>query len=467
MYRKILLLITLAIVSGFFYLDQINDTTARIVLDETHFYELPIVVLLFIAFASGMIISLINSFIIDAKRFVRDMNAKRHAKVLKSSREHHVAGTDYLMRDNLKKSVSSLTKATEADPENLDIVIKLAEAYCESGNMEDTFKLLEGAIIKNPSNLELKFSIVEYMLSVDDVVKAKKVLNEILELDSSNATALVGLRNMAADDGQWKDAYRFGELLINSNAYTTELDSKGLKAEKEILAGYLYESAKEFFEDNELSRAKELVKKSLKRSTDFVPSLLLLGGVYESEGRSEKAVELYKASYNKLRFTVFLLKLEELFISNDSPDEALQIYSRALADDEKNVSLRLLNSRLMLKLAMSDDALNLLEDTTTECDSAFYHSLLAEAYSEKGDKDNAITHLRLALGSDKDLTPPFECSVCGNEVEGYKSKCGSCENWNTFIIKDKNVKVVNDKISSSPVYEDSSQEENTPEVKLH
>lgn len=467
MYRKILLLITLVIVSGFFYLDQINsDTTAKIVLDQNHFYELPIVVLLFIAFAIGMIISLVNSFIIDAKRFVKEMTVKRQVKALQSSKENYKSGTDHLMRDNLKKSVSTLTKAMEADPDNLDIVLKLAEAYSESGNMEDTFKLLEGAIIKNPSNLELKFSLVDYMLSVDDVVKANKVLNEILELDNSNATALIGLRNMATDDSQWKDAYRFGKMLLNSVTFTSELDSKGLKGEKEILAGYLFENAKEFFEYNEFEKAKELLKKSLKRSENFVPSILMLGAVYEKDGRSEKAIELFKSSYNKLRFTIFLIKLEELYISTDRPDEALQIYSHALADDERNVSLRLLSARLMLKLAMTDDALNLLEDTTTDCDSAYYHSLLGEAYSKKGDKDNALEHLRLALNNDSELTPPFECTVCGNVSEGYKSKCSNCENWNTFIIKDKNVKIVDDKISPSPVYSDSSEEE-TREVNFH
>ncbi|CAG1771578.1 hypothetical protein BAC2_01805 [uncultured bacterium] len=127
MYTKILLIIIIVILSAFFYLHTNNPGEVTYVVSSTHVYVLPATMLVFAGFFAGVIVAVLNSLLVDARRAWRDLQTKKEKKLLAQADENYRKGTELLVKGETAGARELIEKALKAKPAETGFIISLAE----------------------------------------------------------------------------------------------------------------------------------------------------------------------------------------------------------------------------------------------------------------------------------------------------------------------------------------------------
>jgi lipopolysaccharide biosynthesis regulator YciM len=430
MYSKIILLVLLIIVGAFFYLHTINPGEATFVITKEWTFVQPVTVFILVGFFAGVAVAAFNTLYADAVRAIKDLRARREKRFLELAESNYRDGSEELLRGNPRKARQLLKKALGANPRDIDILLRLAESNMDQDMGEDAMKVLEGGLLKNPGNMELLYAVGRYYLATGERTKAEKTFIEILDKYPTNPFALRGLRDIRIEEGDWEEASELQRTLLGRRD-----DGGDVAGEKELLTGLLYETARKLMEEGDPDAALVTAKEALKNDNAFIPAHLLLGEVHYSTGNSHDAVKVWEKAYDKYRDAAIFLRLEDMYLEESDPQKILDRYSKAISTSPGDRNLRLLLSRLYLRLEMVDNAIEELERIGSEGEEGFYHRvLLGEAYSRREPGSKAATLFKRALGLDKELPPPFRCSSCNETVLEWSERCRGCKSWNTFTM---------------------------------
>ncbi|MBI5561165.1 MAG: tetratricopeptide repeat protein [Deltaproteobacteria bacterium] len=433
MYSRVILFISIVIVVGFFYLHTLNPGTVKFVVTSDQTYVLPVTVLIFGGFIAGVTLMVINLLFADARRALKDMRLRRERKLSEKAEEGFREGVNIFLKGNTKKAIELLEASLDGNPRSRDIRLKLADAYMETGLHSKAAEVLGNHILHNPDDMEVLFDLAICSEKIGDKAGFEKSLREVLRLDKTNPRAIRLLRDMKMREGDWEEAIRCEKTLISSergeNAATRE-------REKKILTGLLYEAALRYIKDDKIDTAEDRAKEALKTGEgNFVPAYILMGELFLKRYNTSGARKLWERAYERTKDVVFLLRLEDIYLGVSNPEGILTLYKDAINRDPGNVNLRLLLSRLYLRLEMVDNAMRELERIEDEASENFFRKLLlAEAYLRRRQSEKAALLFQDAVMPDKDLTPPFRCGVCGYMPGDWHYRCPCCSEWNTFIM---------------------------------
>jgi tetratricopeptide (TPR) repeat protein len=428
MYSRLLLYFLIILFGAFYYLHIVNPGEIKFVVTNDWTIALPVMLLVFLSFFTGVTLAVFNSLFVDARRAIKDIRVRRKRKLLEQSEANYRKGTGELLRGNPQKARQLLTKALEANPDDIDILLCLAEANMDDKKPQWAMKILEAGLLKNPGNMEVLSSIAKNSLSIGDDFKALKAFEEMLNTDPDHPVALKGLRDLRIDKGEWEEASQLQKRFVSRAR-----NGEDLSRAKELLAGLLYESAVECMNEGNPDGAEDKAKEALKNDDAFIPAHLLLGEVHYRKGNSVDAVKVWEKAYDKYPEVEFFLRLEDMYLKESDPQKILDRYKMAIAARPGDIKLRLLLARLFLRLEMVDDAIGELERIGSEGEEGFYQRiLLGEAYSRREQENKATTLFKSALGLDNELPPPFRCSRCNCNLLQWESRCPSCKRWNTL-----------------------------------
>ncbi len=428
MHTRIVLLFIIIIMSAFFYLHTLNPVEVKFVITERWTFVLPVTIILFAGFVAGVVVMVVNSLFVDAKRLIRDVREKRKAKALEQAEKLHREGADLLFRGKYDRAVEVLKKAFEMNPANRATIVYLADAYIRASMPEKAASLIEEYLSKNPSDVEM---LVKLSCAVVSRERKEKVLKEILSIDDINPHAVRELRNLKLEEGEPEEALLYEKKLIE---YCERHGSKEcVERQRDVLKGLYYEAAEKLATEGKLHKAVELLKEGLKLDEGFVPYYVLLGECYLKLEDREEARRTWQSAFERTGHCVFLMKLEDIYMEESSPDGMLSIYREAVEKAPANVSLKLLLSRFYLRLEMVDDAIAELEAIETD-DTPYRDILLAEAYLRRNQPERAISLFETLIAGD-DLIPIFICTGCGQTTRGWAAKCSACNRWNTLRLE--------------------------------
>jgi len=324
---RLLLIIILIVISLFCWLSLLNPLDV-----EFHFFGKTIPTdlstLMISSFVLGAMLVFISTLARDAKRAIEGYQKSRQIKKEQSLKEELNKGMDYLLRGNLAKAKTHFVEVLKRDPSPIDLYFRLSEIALKEGNEDEALHWLERARLIDMRNVEILISEATLYQRMGRFDEAIRTLNVATGLDETNFKALRSLREIYLDSRRWEEAIRVQKSILKL--------IKGKRAEEVETLCYLglkYEHARELLNrggeenlESALKEAKEIVRE---RKT-FEPGFLLLGDIYLRMGRWVSSGKVWGKSFTRFKSIVFILRLEELYLSREDPSTLLRIYQRAL-----------------------------------------------------------------------------------------------------------------------------------------
>jgi len=430
-----LLLSFLFIVIGFFlWLSYENPLDVKF-----HFFgrtfETDLSLLMISSFVLGAMLVFIGTLARDTKRAIQDYLKSHQKRKEESLKEELNKGMDVFLRGDLAKAKTHFMEVLKRDPTQIDLYLRLSEIALQEGNDQDALHWLGRAELIDMKNIDIllrQAGVYQRMKRFDEAIRT---LNRAIGLDETNIKALKSLRQIYLDSRRWEEAIRIQRSILKF--------TKGKQAEEEETLFYLglkYERARDLLTrggEKNLENALKEVKEIVRERKTFQPGFVLLGDIYLRIGRWASAGKVWGKSFTRFKSIVFVLRLEELYLSREDPSTLLRIYQRALKHDPENWVLAFFYAKLCLRLEMLDEALEEINEISLKItDFPALHRLLAEIYLHKKDFGRAAQEFEKTFELSRTSHLSFFCTTCERESKEWIAYCPQCHQWSTYTIKE-------------------------------
>jgi len=183
MYSKILLFVVIIVLSSFFYLHTQNPTTVTFVVTKDHTYVMPVTLLLFVGFFAGASFAVLNSLVIDARKAIREMRARRENRLRAQAEENYRKGMDALVKGATTEARTLIEKALKAKPSDIRMTISLSETYVRENRPNEALRVLENGFQANPDSIGMLIALARCASDSGDTLRASRAYEEVLRLD--------------------------------------------------------------------------------------------------------------------------------------------------------------------------------------------------------------------------------------------------------------------------------------------
>lgn len=431
MVLRLVLVAVLIVAVFFFYLYQINTHQAVFYLASSKAYEAPLIVMLLISLGAGALLVILITLIADLKRAIGRWSISRKEKLKKKALDIWAQGKEMFAEGHYLKAKQSFLEALERDPALVPALLGGAEACRLLRDYSQSQTLLDRARSLCQNDLEQMLTVAAGYAALGAVKEAIEVCQALASFSDKSVRVHKKLSHLYSQAGMWKEACQAQKEVVELSG-----NDGRLKEEAALLVGFQYQHAVELMGLGNHEGASKTLKEVIKEAEEFVPAYVALGDAYLKLGDSGEAAQVWEKAYRSQPSLVFLLRLEELFISNGEPEKAIKMYRRHLVENPGNLPLRLLLGRLYLRLEMLDEALEHLAGLgEASVESPFYHLLMGEVYRRREVHDKASEEFTRALGFRRRPTLPFVCTGCEKEYPDWQGMCPGCRRWNTFSLK--------------------------------
>ena len=415
---------------GFLYFWGVNPGDITVFLTSDISYTLPAAIMLICVLLVGLLIGNGIHFLSAFFYSFRNWRGGRRLKKVEEIGAIYRSGVGRLLSGDLKQARALLKKALDRDPQRVDCYLALASVALQENNSQEGIDLLKKAQKLDPKGLEVLFKLATTYEENGRREEAMAIYKELLEGDANNRKAMRALRDIQMDLGRWQDALELQKKILKSGAKTD--------IEKETLLQLRYEIARMELENGKHDQAIEVCRNIIKRNVKFTPARVTLGDAYRQAGRNADAVKVYQDGYKALKRSVFLARLEDLYINTEDPAALLAFYRSQMQVDSEDLLLKLYLGRLCLRLEMVDEAMQHLTDLETSgIDFSKLHLLLAEAQRRRNNIEEAVTEYQKALSIDGYLFLGFICENCGARFTEWHSRCPECKTWDSLILPER------------------------------
>src|SRR4030043_812230 len=434
MWVKLLLSFLFIVIGVFLWLSYLNPLNV-----EFHFFgktfETELSILMISSFVFGAMLVFIGTLARDAKRAIEDYLKSHQKRIEESLKEELNKGMDVFLRGDLAKAKTHFVEVLKRDPTQIDLYLRLSEIALQEGNDQDALHWLGRAELLDMKNIDIllrQAGVFQRMKRFDEAIRS---LNRAIGLDEGDLRALKSLRQIYLDSRRWEEAIRIQKSVLKF--------TKGKQAEEEetlFLLGLKYERARDLLGrggEQNLENALKEVKEIVRERKTFQPGFVLLGDIYLQMGRWASAGNVWGKSFTRFKSIVFILRLEELYLSREAPSTLLRIYQRVLKHDPENWVLAFFYAKLCLRLEMLDEALEEANEMSLRGnDFPALHRLLAEIYLHKKDFSRAAQEFEKTFELSGTSYLSFFCTTCERESKEWIAYCPQCHQWSTYTIEE-------------------------------
>lgn len=417
----------------FLYFWGINpdDITVFVTADQSITFPAPIIlvaaVLIGLLLGNGVHILSIGAFSFGQWR--RNRKQKKDEEIGAIYRD----GVARLLSGDLKKARQLLQKALDRDSRRTDTYLALANVALQEGSMAQAIDLLLKARDLDPKSLEVLFKLAATFADAGRTSDAIEIYRELLAGDSENRKALRALRDLHVELGDWQDALGLQKRIVKASSGGPKADS-----ETQQMLQLRYEVAYQTMAEGELEQAANAFRELIKQNENFTPARVSLGDAYLKMNRRAEAAEVYQEGYRVQKKSVYLSRLEDLYMGAEDPAALLGFYRAQMQKDNDDLLLKLYLGRFCLRLEMVDEALEQLHAVESSgIEFRQLHLLLAEANRRRNNINEALTEYQQALGIDSHLRLGFVCESCGEAQENWLSRCPTCGTWDSLVMPER------------------------------
>ncbi|UCF89016.1 MAG: tetratricopeptide repeat protein [bacterium] len=425
--NRVASIVVLAVVIAFSYFAFYNHGTVNLTVWQSRNVELPVVGLVLLSMGLGAAIVFTLLAIRGIRRsfdnFQVSIKKKRRAK----AEELYNRGVDAHLSGKMRQAVKLLEEAVEKDTEFLLPFFRLGTVYLALGQTQKALELHQKALEAHPGNLRVQLFLVDDYLAVGQLSEAADVLNKIISKDDSNRTALISLRKIQEQQGDWDAAVETQRKLIKAAGKEREhLDH---------LIGLRYQAATAHLENKDTERAVKTLKDLLKEAPDFVAATVALGDARIGSGKVDDGLRILMEGYDRHQNPVFLQVIEEKLMKKENPRKLIETFRTLLDRSPEDIFLNLFYGKICLRLEMVDEGYMALKKVEASgYDSPFLHALLGEMNARRARYEEAMEEFSRYVELSDGLHPRFICGNCQHTVDTWASRCESCGRWNSFTL---------------------------------
>ncbi|HTR44786.1 MAG TPA: tetratricopeptide repeat protein [Thermodesulfovibrionales bacterium] len=425
---KSALFILVIFLVGLAYFWTFNREPVTIAFSPKTIYETSKIVLILLSSAAGIALTLVYFFIRDTKRFIDGRQFQRRQKQDMKVQELYAKALNAILADNEEEARSALEEILKEDPGHLDANLRLGDISAESEDYLKAISYYKKAKEVQPHNFEVLFSLARVMEKTNRPADARVYLDEILDTDPDNLTALYKKRALMEKKDEWDEVIYLQKTIIKS-----EHTEKEREREQKKLLGYKYEQGRYSLENGQYEKAKKTFRTIIRLDRNFVPASLGLAEVMLREGETEDAIDFLEKTFEQTLSVIILARIEDLLISVGEPARLIRLYKNALSREPQNQTLNFFMGKLYYRLEMIDDAFDAL--VTVDSSGAPYpelHYLLADIYVRRQQWDRAVGEFKKVIDLRKPFRLPYCCEECGYASQGWAGRCVNCKSWNTY-----------------------------------
>jgi len=435
----------IAFAAGFLYFWGINPGEVTVFLTSEQSFTLPTAIMLICILLIGLLLGnsvhIFSAFLHSMKHWSGGRKQKKAEEIGSVYR----SGVGRLLSGDLKKARTLLKKVVDRDPRRVDGLLALASVAEQEGNTQEAIDLLQKARKLDPKGLEILFKLAATFQVAGRQEEAMGVYKEVLASEAENRKAMRALRDIQIDLGHYEDALTLQKKIVKLTSSGPRADS-----EKLIFLQLRYEVARNALAEGEADKAVEACRDMIKQDASFTPARVTLGDAYRQLGRDNDAIKVYQDGYKALKKSIFLARLEDLYIGAEDPAALLAFYRSRMKEDSSDLLLTLYLGRLCLRLEMVDEGLQHLTDLeATGIDFTKLHLLLAEAHRRRNKIDEAVEEYQKALGIDSHLNLGFICEECNARFEDWQGRCPECKAWDSLVLPERK-QIQDAKVVESP-----------------
>ncbi len=418
---------------AFTYFSGINPGELTVFLTSDQSFTLPTAIMLICVLLVGLLIGngvhIFSAFLMSFRNWKGGRRQKKAEEITQVYRN----GVGRLLSGDLKKARSLLQKVIDRDPKRVDGYLALASVALQEGLDQEGIELLQKARKLDPKGIEVLFKLASTFEASGRREEAMGIYKELLASDNDNRKAMRALRDIQIDLGSLEDALTLQKRILKAASSGPKADQ-----EKQILYQLRYEIARNQLLAGEVEPAIDVCRDIIKHNAGFTPARVTLGDAYRQSGREAEAAKVYQEGYKALKKSIFLARLEELYINAEDPSALLAFYRAQMQIDPDDLLLRLYLGRLCLRLEMVDEAMQHLTDLESRgIEFTKLHLLLAEAQRRRHNIEEAVSEYQKALGIDSHLRLGFVCEACGAKFTEWHSRCPECRSWDTLILPER------------------------------
>lgn len=430
MLKTILSVLIFALIVGYFA--ALNTASVRFYWGPDKFKEMPLMFLLYISFGIGMLITLLSLLARDTVKAYKNYKQRKAEESKRLAEDLYNQGVDEILKGDLGEAEKKLQESLGKNPENMKAYIRLAEIRERQNKLREALDILLKAQDKWQDNIDISFRLAHYYEKLQEFNSAVNILNKLIDKDSENIAAMRMLRDIYARNDFLESAYRTQKEIMKISKKTPSYF-----VERKLLGQFKFGYVQEILKEKDYDKAIKKTWDVIKLDPEFVPAYVTLGEIYLKHKSSiEKASEILENAYAEIKHPVFLIKLEEMYLDNEKPSEALEVFKRLLLKNPDDPVLTFFYAKLCLRLEMLDDAIEQLNSLDGKgISSTYLHLLMAEAHARKGNYYHSVNEFRKATETAHKIVIPFTCSACGAESREWTTTCKHCGKVNTLRIE--------------------------------
>jgi lipopolysaccharide biosynthesis regulator YciM len=365
--------------------------------------------------------------------------------------ELYSRGMEAVLEGREEKALEHFQAILSRDPEHFQALVKSGAVLRSLKKLPEAVEMHKRAHRLRESDLEPLYELVKDYEALDQLAKAKVVLNRIIQLRPRRAlSAYRKLRKYAMADGDWARAWELQGLIENQ----MEKSPLKLEAERRYSVGIRYEMAGAAAREGREKDALNALRRITRAEPAFVPAHLRLGEILRGMNQPDQAVRVWAAGFDHTNAPVFLTAIEEHFLNDEAPEQAIEALRQAADRSRRDFLPRFALARLYLRLEMIDEAFREFKTLASRATGSLtMHAFVGLVRERRGEHRDAVGEYRKVLDQMDLLKQQFRCKVCEERYGAWLDRCRVCGEWNQITLDFGEDPTLEDLgISTGPVY---------------
>jgi len=257
--------------------------------------------------------------------------------------------------------------------------------------------------------------------------EAATLYRQVLQSRRHHVGALRGLRDLAADARQWRQALDLQQRIVGT------VGPSDRSRETEWLAIISYELGLAELARAGAAAALGHFKSAVRADRRFLPAALAVGDAHETLGEHREAMRAWERAAETQPALSVLARLERAYRREGRPSRMIALYRRALERSPDDLALAVALGRVFFELEMLDEAADQFEKVEVRApDLPVVHAFLGAVFERRGQTREAFEEYRRALRLGHAFDWPHRCAACGTSTPIWQDRCPACHRWNTL-----------------------------------